>query len=165
MLLFRHIVDLGTSSWDYLHGRIFVWFLVKNNILLPEESIPNLIFSLIQIGFCKGIPSISPGSDHKKSKRGPSWGVSWTLLRVFICSVTSISGDNPLWTQKNYRICKERFNWFGLIYRIFNNCDKRKVVEGVSESLPDVGIPIFSQAFIIKSIHLWDDTAFSDSPE
>jgi len=40
------------------------------------------------------------GSDHIKSVKGPSWGISINLFNFSISYIVSILGDNPPWTQK-----------------------------------------------------------------
>lgn len=39
---------------------------------------------------------------------------------------------------------------------VFDECSQREVVEHVSEQLPDAGVPILPQAFVIEAIHLSD---------
>ena len=46
--------------------------------------------------------SMSSGSDHMRSQKGPSWGISIFLSIVLIWSMVFISGLSPPWTQKTF---------------------------------------------------------------
>ena len=41
-------------------------------------------------------------------------------------------------------------------YLLFNDCSEREVVKEISEVLPDIGISIFPETLIVKSIDLSD---------
>lgn len=50
-------------------------------------------------------------------------------------------------------------------YVSFYDCGQRQVIEQAREVLPNVGVSIFSEALIIKSIYLSDLLAFVVSSE
>ena len=50
-------------------------------------------------------------------------------------------------------------------YVSFNNSSKRQVIKESCEVLPDVGISIFSKAFVIEPVDLCDLLAFVVSSE
>jgi hypothetical protein len=50
-------------------------------------------------------------------------------------------------------------------YTVGNYGGHGQVIKGVCEMFPNVGVPVLSQAFIVKSIHLSDLPTFMVTPQ
>ena len=105
---------------------------------------------------------------------GPSCGTSWILSIARIWSSVSIEGERPPCKQK---ICDETRQQSKLPVRVPGNCsqgttatattiddtdlivDQRgqgQVIEQVGEKLPNVGVSILSQTFVVEPVDLGD---------
>mmetsp|Transcript_100557 Transcript_100557/g.288940 ORF Transcript_100557/g.288940 Transcript_100557/m.288940 type:complete len:89 (-) Transcript_100557:407-673(-) len=50
-------------------------------------------------------------------------------------------------------------------YAIGNHCSHWEIIKGIGEVLPDIGVPVLSETFIVKPVHLRDLATFVVSPE
>lgn len=108
-----------------------------------------------------------------------SWGTSCRRSSALMCSSVSIEGDNPPWRQKILR--RERLNvnawraeslchalygaqhrchtWVRRPHLVIDKCSEGQIVKQICEVLPNIGISIFPQAFVVKAVHLCDLSA------